>query len=490
MRIARPRREGGMSGRSTDCLRGVFAEGSVWMFMGLLVLAGLGGTNADARPQDRRGVLAPTERTTDDPRRIPRKPASGPGATLVLRGGRVFDSVSGGVRPASVVIQGNTISAVLAAGVEGWPADAQVIDVTGKTVMPGLIDMHVHLTYPDPDTPADEHASEGSGVLRGERNLRYYLESGFTSVRDMNGVLNAPYLLADWSAANAIPAPRVFTGGHIITGTGGHATERPVTPNHGPEFAWEVDGPDAWRAAVRKTFKQGASVIKIASHFSAEEVAAAVDEAHLLGLKVACDCETIYTTMAVKAGVDTIEHPLPRTDEAIAEMARRKVGAIPTLQVYQNVFDQSGGYYGSTSRRFSMSGQANFDVFKRMKAAGVVMGVGTDTIGGAHRFVPAMYIAELKWFVKGGYSIPEALKAATFTNAKLLDMDDKLGSLEKGKLADVIVVDGKPDENLDDLQRIDVVIKDGRLLVRSGQVVVPRHALVPLPRPAPPSDIR
>ncbi len=418
------------------------------------------------------------------------RPRTGPSSTIVLRGGRVFDAVGGGVRAASVVIEGNVITAVLPADATTWPADAQVIDVAGKTVMPGLIDIHVHLTYPDPDTPIDEQASEGSGTLRGARNLRYYLESGFTAVRDVNGVSKAPYLLAEWSAANAIPAPRVFTAGHIITGTGGHATERPVAPNHGPEFAWEADGPDAWRAAVRRTFKEGASVIKIASHFSADEVAAAVDEAHRLGLKVACDCETVYTAMAVRAGVDTIEHPLPRTDETIAEMAKRGIGAVPTLQVYQNVFDSSGGYYGSTSRRFSMNGQANFDIFKKMKAAGIVMGVGTDTIGGANRLIPNTYIAELKWFVKGGYSIAGALEAATITNAKLLDMDDKLGTLEAGKLADVIVVDGRPDENLDDLRKIDLVIKDGQVLVRSGQVVIPRHVPQPLSRPAPPADIR
>ena len=435
-------------------------------------------------------MLAPTERTTDDPRRIPLKKSSAPSHQIVLRGGRVFDAVSGDVRAASVVIEGNLIKAVLPPQVENWSADAQVIDVSGKTVMPGLIDAHVHLTYPDPNTPIDEQASEGAGVLRGERNLRYYLESGFTSVRDMNGVSKAPYLLSEWSAANAIPAPRVFTAGHIITGTGGHATERPVAPSHGPEFAWEVDGPDAWRAAVRRTFKEGASLIKIASHFAPEEVAAAVDEAHRLGLKVACDCETIYTAMAVQAGVDTIEHPLPRTDDTIAQMARHKTGAVPTLQVYQNVFDESGGYYGSTSRRFSMSSQSNFDVFKKMKAAGIVMGVGTDTIGGANRLIPNVYIAELKWFVKGGYSIPEALKAATITNARLLDMDDKLGSLEAGKLADVIVVDGKPDESLDDLQKIDLVMKDGRLLIRSGQLVTPRHVPEPLRKPAPPQDVR
>jgi imidazolonepropionase-like amidohydrolase len=408
----------------------------------------------------------------------------------VLRGGRVFDAVSGVARPGTVIIEGNTIRGVLAPQDQNWPADAQVIDVTGKTVMPGLIDIHVHLTYPDPGTPIDEQASEGAGVLRGQRNLRYYIESGFTSVRDMNGVSKAPYLLSEWSAANDIPAPRVFTAGHIITGTGGHATERPVTPNHGPEYAWEADGPDAWRAAVRRTFKEGASVIKIASHFSSAEVAAAVEEAHLLGLKVACDCETIYTAMAVQAGVDTIEHPLPRTDETIAQMAKHKTGAVPTLQVYQNVIEQSGGYYGSTSRRFSMTSQSNFDIFKKMKAAGITMGVGTDTIGAANRLIPNMYIAELKWFVKGGYSIPEALKAATITNAILLDMADKLGSLEAGKLADVIVVDGKPDENLDDLQRIDVVIKDGVVMVQAGLVVTPRHVPEPLRRPAPPQDVR
>ncbi len=458
--------------------------------IGVAALAGPKVAATGPAPQDRRTVLAPTERTTDDPRRIPIKPASSTTPAIVLRGGRVFDAVTGEVRAGSVVVEGNVITAVLPPGVERWPANAQVIDVAGKTVMPGLIDMHVHLTYPDPGTPIDEQASEGAGVLRGERNLRYYLESGFTAVRDMNGVSKAPYLLSEWSAAHEIPAPRVFTAGHIITGTGGHATERPVTPNHGPEYAWETDGPDGWRAAVRRTFKEGASVIKIASHFSAGEVAAAVDEAHLLGLKVACDCETIYTAMAVEAGVDTIEHPLPRTDETIAQMARRGTGAIPTLQVYQNVFDQSGGYFGSTSRRFSMTSQSNFDIFKKMKAAGIRMGIGTDTIGGAHRQIPNLYLAELKWFVKGGYSIPDALKAATITNAILLDMGDKLGSLEAGKLADLIVVDGKPDVNLDDLQRIDLVMKDGLLLVRSGQVVTPRHVPEPLRRPAPPQDVR
>lgn len=445
---------------------------------------------AQAPIHDRRPLIAPPTVTRDDPRRIPVRVRPGAGHQLVLQGGRIFDGVKAAAYPATLVIEGKTIKAVLPPDAHDWAADATVIDVAGQTVMPGMIDMHTHVTYPDAETPIDEQASEGAGVLRGVRNLRYFLESGFTSVRDLNGVLNAPYLLAEWSADDAIAAPRVFTAGHIITGTGGHATERPVTPSHGPAYAWEMNGADAWRAAVRETFKQGAGVIKLASHFAPDEVAAAVDEAHRLGLKVTCDCETIYTEMAVNAGVDMIEHPLPRTDATIAAMAKRRTAAIPTLQVYQNVLDTAGGFYGSTSRRFTMTSQQNFDQFRRMKAAGVVMGVGTDTIGRANSQVPNVYIAELKWFVKGGYTTSEALIAATRTNAQLLDMGDKLGTLEPGKLADVIVVDGRPDQNLDDLARIDRVIKNGRVWVESGQVVTPRHVAAPLAKPAPPDNVR
>jgi len=454
-------------------------------------LVGLAGPAAAQAPRnDRSAVLPLATPTTDDPQRIPKRPPPAPGRQTVLQGGRVFDGVRAVAYPATVVIEDRVIKAVLPPDRRDWAADAVVIDVTGRTVMPGLIDLHVHMTYPDSDTPLDEQDTEGSGVLRGARNLRWFLESGFTSVRDLGGVLNAPFQLAEWSAAGRIPAPRVFAAGHIITGTGGHATERPITPNHGPAYQWERDGPDAWRAAVRMAFKQGASVIKVASHFTAEEVAAAVDEAHTLGLPVTCDCETIYIDRAVAAGIDMIEHPLPRSDAAIAAMAKRKVASDPTLQVYQNVLDTAGGFYGSTSRRFVMTSQSNFDVFRKLKAAGIVMGVGTDSIGRVNQMTPNPYIAELKWFVKGGYTPAEALIAATRTNAGLLAMGDKLGSLEAGKLADVIVVEGRPDAVLDDLARIDHVFKDGRHWVAGGQVVIPRHVPAPLAKPSPPADTR
>ncbi|MBU0823800.1 MAG: creatininase family protein [Alphaproteobacteria bacterium] len=303
---------------------------------------------------DRHPFLGPDARTSEYPVRIPMKPVAETGPEFAIRGGRLFDAVSGGVRPATVVIQGNRIKAVLAPDATGWGADAKIIDAAGKTVMPGFIDMHTHVTYPDRASPFDEQGGEGVGTLRGQRNLRYFLAYGFTSVRDLNGVSNAPFLLSQWSAADMIPAPRVFAAGWIITGTGAHATERPVIPSHGPDYATEVDGPDAWRSMVSKAFKEGASVIKIASNFAPDEVRAGIEEAHLLGLKVSCDCETIYTEVAVDAGVDMIEHPLPRLGAAITKMAKKKIAAVPTLQVYQNLLDRADGFYGSNSPPFTV----------------------------------------------------------------------------------------------------------------------------------------
>jgi len=244
-----------------------------------------------------------------------------------------------------------------------------------------------------------------------------------------------------------------------------------------------ASGPDGWRDTVREQFSRGADLIKIGSHFSREEVRACVEEAHALGLKVACDAETFYIRWAVEAGVDSIEHPLPRTDETIRLMAEMNTAAVPTLIPYIYIFDSAGGYFGSTSRRFTFSKEANFEVLRRMMKAGIRLGVGTDLVADRFRYLPASYISELEQFVAAGYSIGEALVAATRTNAEILDMSDKLGTLEPGKLADVSVFDGRPDERLQDLSRVTHVIRDGYWVVKDGLVVVPRH--VPLPPPNP-----
>lgn len=451
---------------------------------GLLMAGLLGGlVVAQQKLQDRRAWLDPKTPTTDDPRRIPVPPGPrGPDGVLVLRNGRIFDGTGAPVREGTVVIRRNRIEKILPAGAAAdWPEDARVIDVAGKTVLPGLIDGHTHLDYAMPETPPGMETSEADAMLRAIERTRFFLECGITSIRDVGSLRNAPFRLKDWVAQNRVAAPRIFAAGAFITSTGGHGMEG-TDPDSRLVTSFRVaNGPDEWRLAVREQFARGADLIKIGSHFSLEEVRAAVEEAHSLGLRVGCDAETFYIQRAVEGGVDTIEHPLPRTDETIRLMAEKGTTAVPTLVPYIYIFDQMGGYFGSTSRRFTFSKEANLDVLRRMKRAGIKMGIGTDLVTDWYRYLPLPYITELKAFVEAGYTIPEALVAATKTNAEILDMADKLGTLEAGKLADVTVVEGKPDRNLEDLAKVDLVVRDGYLVVEGGRVVIPRHVPVTPP---------
>lgn len=433
------------------------------------------GVQAQDRAADRRRFLQPSSPTTDDPRRIlvgnaPR----GPDGAIVLVGGRVFDGTGAPIRELNVVIERNRVTRLVPPGAANWPAGARIIDVKGMTVMPGLIDLHTHLTDGQIATiPPALVGDMADGILRGTERLRFYIESGITTVRDV-GSLDGIFRLKEWVSQRRLTGPRIFAAGRLITGPGGHSAEGLGSAPDQGNFRI-ANGADDWRKAVREQFDRGADFIKITSHFSRDEVKAGVEEAHALGMKVTCDCETFYIEWAVDAGVDMIEHPLPRTDEVIQKMAAKGVASDPTLVPYQIIFDDDGGYYGSTSRRFTFGKEANLDVAKRLRKAGVTLGVGTDLISDWYRRLPGPYITELKNLVSLGLTVPEVLGIATKGNAALLDMDDKLGTLEPGKLADVLVVRGLPDQNLDDLAKVEWVIRDGEVVVQGGAALMPRR---------------
>ena len=431
---------------------------------------------AQAPRTERRRWLQPSTNVTDDPRRIP-VPAgfNVPEGSIVLRGGRVWDGTGAAARPATVVIQRNRIAAVLAAGATEWPADAKVIDVAGKTVMPGLIDLHTHIDYRMPGNSDVEAYQPAAGALRGVERLRYYIESGITTIRDVGSAGDTPFLLKRWVNEGRVVGPRIYAAGAIVTGKGGHGAEVDLEGSRPLASIREAAGPEDWREAVREQFRKGADVIKITSHFSPEEIKAAIDEAHDLGLKVTADAETFYIERAVRAGIDMIEHPLPRTDETIKLMAEKGTQSDPTLVPYILIFRQSGGYFGSTSRRFTFSQDANFALVKKLKDAGVTLGIGTDLVYDWYRMLPWPYHEEMRQFLAPGYTLPEVLGIATRVNAQLLDMGDRLGTLEVGKLADVLVVNGNPDQQLDDLSKVDIVIRDGRLQIQGGQLVMAKH---------------
>lgn len=440
---------------------------------------------AEVRLQDRRKYLDPNTPVSDDPRRVPVRPGPrGPDGSLVLRGGRVFDGTGAPAREATVVIERNKIAKILPPASADWPKDARVIDVSGKTVLPGLIDLHTHLTYQDSEQDFGHAISESDATLRAAEKLRYFLESGITSIRDVGSAGDIPFRLKEWVAQNRVPGPRIFAAGQFITAEGGHSTEN--TPDDLIRMSGATriaSGPDDWRQAVREQFHRGADLIKLGSHFTEAEVKAAVEEAHALGLKVTVDAETFYIQRAVEAGADTIEHPLPRSEETIQLMAKKGTAADPTLIPYLIIFDEWGGYFGSTSRRFAFSREANLDMLRRLRKAGIKCGIGTDLILHWYKYMPWPYITELKQVVAAGGTPREALVAATKANAEILDMDDRLGTLEAGKLADVLVVTGRPDENLDDLANVDTVIRDGNVVVQGGQTVIGRHTPLPMKTP-------
>jgi imidazolonepropionase-like amidohydrolase len=455
--------------------------------LGLFGLAVAGSACAGSEIFDRSPYFADGTRTSDDVQRVP-VPAgyNSPSGSIVLVGGRVFDGTGAAARPATVVIEGKRITAVLAPDANDWPEDAQVIDVTGKTVMPGLIDLHTHLTYVEQfGLPAKLSAeSVADATLRGLNRMKVYIQSGVTSVRDLASHGEVPFALKRWQAQGRIPGPRVFPAGQLITGRGGHGTEGfglRTYPDYDQAPVWEATGPDEWREAVRAQFKRGADVIKLGSHYSEAEVTAAIEEAHALGLPVTVDAETQYIGMAIKAGVDIIEHPLPRTDKALGSMARQGIASVPTLVPYKYIIRLSGGYYGSTSRRFTLTEETILDMLRDMKRRGIKIGVGTDLIVDWAKYLPTAYIDELKSLIEAGFTVPEALEAGTRVNAEILRMDDRLGTVAAGKLADVIVIDGKPDQNIDDLANVETVIVNGRMIVRDRHIFIQPHQAVPVP---------
>ncbi len=428
---------------------------------------------------NRTSYYSETTATSDDVQRLP-VPAEEveSGSRFVLVGGKVFDGSGSAPRNATVLVEGKRILAVLSNEARQWPSDTVVYDVTGKTVLPGLIDLHTHLSYIEevglPSELSDENQVDAT--LRALNRMQIYLRSGVTSVRDLASHGSVPFVLKRWQARGRIVGPRIFPAGQLIVGRGGHGTENfglTTAPDYPDAAVLEASGPDEWRDAVRRQFKWGADVIKLASHYSQEEINAAVEEAHALGLPVTVDAETRYIDMAIEAGVDTIEHPLPRSEEAIKLMAERGISSVPTLVPYQYIMRLSGGYYGSTSRRFTLNEETIAGMLKKLRRAGVKIGVGTDLVGDWSKYMPFAYIDELKNLMAAGFSEGEALSAATKINAEILRMDDRIGSIAPNMLADMIVVDGDPYEDIDSLAKIDLIFVNGRLVAKEGVILQP-----------------
>ncbi|MGH6924753.1 MAG: amidohydrolase family protein [Propylenella sp.] len=386
--------------------------------------------------------------------------------TVAVKGGTLIDGKAD--RPApnvAVVVEGDQISALRAEDSRGDQVDsgAEVIDATGKWVLPGLINMHVHfmmgqmLGRPKHIVQA---ANPNALAFFATRNALGYLARGWTTVRDMGGPHRIPTHFRDLIAQGVLPGPRVFACGQQIAVTGGHASY----------LSHEADGADAVRRAARVQLKDGADFVKVnASHdpepmpgeeqtrpeMSYEEIEAAFDVARAHGKRTACHCMgSIALKRVIDAGVDVISHGCYLNDVLAAQMAEKGVFLDPTLSAYgrqtMNPKLQRGEDWAERHRLLVKPLEASFRSAVKNKVRIVT---GTDTAG--------RYAEDVEMMRELGLDAMESIRACTKNAADALGVGDKLGTIEVGKTADIVVLGGDPLSDPYNLEKVELVIKEG-----------------------------
>ena len=362
----------------------------------------------------------------------------------------------------------------------------RVIDLKGKSLLPGLIDAHVHIGNIEVDFDQTASLSPAVYVHRATRNLEKAVELGFTTLRDAGGL--------DWSFRDAIEnnlinGPRLLLSVSFLTQTGGHADKRgvmrntPLPRNSLRIFPMICDGPDEVRKAGREVLRKGADQIKVMAsggvaspsdeidqwQYTIEELKSAVEVANAAGTYVMAHA---YNTTAIKncieAGIHSIEHGNLLDSETAHMIAEKEIYYVPTLSVYdvltKNIKQANINRF--VQKKLEYVSEAALNALRMACEAGVKIGSGSDLIG------PFQHHRGRELSLKAKVMTPmQAIVSATRTNAEMIGLLDKLGTIEKGKIADMIVVDGNPLEDLslfdNNGESISLVMKDGQILKNS-----------------------
>jgi imidazolonepropionase-like amidohydrolase len=403
------------------------------------------------------------------------------GAATLIHAGRVIDAVAD--RPLAertIVVDGGKITGI-ERGYRAASAGDKVVDLRTATVMPGWTDMHVHITQEyRRNNEIDAFRLDGPDVaINGVMYAQRTLLAGFTSVRDLGDRFLASLSLRDAINAGKVPGPRMYVAGKSIATTGGHAD---------PTNGWAdflggrpdaidgvVNGPVDAAQAVRQRYKDGSDVIKITAtggvlsiaknglnpQFTEEEIRAIVSTAKDYGFTVAAHAHGAEgMKRAVRAGVDSIEHGTFMDDETMALMKQKGTWYVPTISAGRWVGDKSKeeGFFPAIVRpKAALVGPQIQSTFGKAYKAGVRILFGTDTGVSAH----GDNALEFVYMVEAGMPAMEAIKSATIVPAKFLGVDDRLGTIEAGKLADIIAVPGDPLADINVVTRVNFVMKDG-----------------------------
>ena len=399
-------------------------------------------------------------------------------APVVIKAGRILDVRTGQYRTQqTILIDGGRIIAIgeIAAKL---PAGARIIDLGNRTVLPGLIDCHTHLTVaPNLIGPAALHMSVPREALLGARNARVTLEAGFTTVRNLGAHGYADVALRDAINAGDVPGPRMVASGPPLSITGGHFDQNFLAPQYQGPGDGVANGVVGVTVKVRENIKYGADVIKFMAtggvlsegddpaleQYTPEEMRAIVETAHGLGRKVAAHAHgALGIRNAVLAGADSIEHGTYIDEQCIRLMKEHGTYLVPTLYLL-DWFPEHSKELGMTpgvlekARVVMQSAGENIGAALR---AGVKVALGTDSAVYPH----GQNGHEFAAMVRRGLTPLQAIQAGTVNAADLLGWTDRVGTLEAGKFADLIAVDGDPLADVTVLERVAFVMKGGQVV--------------------------
>jgi imidazolonepropionase-like amidohydrolase len=391
---------------------------------------------------------------------------------VAYRAVRVFDGTSEGViEDGAVVVEDGGIASVGPA--RGLPPNTEAVDLGDVTLMPGLVDAHVHLVWDASAEPHEvvERESRALTVLRCANNAALHLRAGVTTVRDVGSTDGLAVEIGHAVELGILCGSRVVAAGRAIAMTGGH----------GWFLGREADGPDALRRAVREEIKAGASCIKLMAsggvyghaeepgspQLTVEEMRSGVEEAHKAGRKAAAHAYSVEAiNNALEAGVDSVEHGSFLDRETSERMREQGTYLVPTMSVYAAMAEKGPGL-GSPeyiTRKTAEVLEASGEAFRLALEVGVPLAAGTDcgAPGHPHGTLPE----ELRLMVEAGATPLQALRFGTSAAAELLGLGDEVGALEPGKRADLLAVTGDPTLDIQSLREVRLVLRDGVVVNR------------------------
>ncbi len=399
---------------------------------------------------------------------------------VAIKAGRVLDVRTGRmIDNALIIIEGDRIKAISPDAT--IPTGAEVVDLKDKTLLPGLIDCHTHLTFdPDGFGYSSLGISTAREALKGAKNARLTLEAGFTTVRNVGANGYSDTALRDAINAGEVAGPRIFASGPALGITGGHCDENllPFEFHHTSDGV--ADGVPGVMQKTREVIKYGADVIKFcstggvlsfgddpkASQYTLEEMKTIVAEAHRLGRKVAAHAHGgDGIKLAVTAGVDSIEHGSYIDDEAVKLMKERGTYLVPTLYLgewFLENYQRMGVPAPMAAKGKEVLPIARKNIARAFEQ-GVPVAFGTDSAVYPH----GLNAREFAVYVKLGMTPIRAIQSATVHASKLLGWEDRIGAVEPGKFADLIAVDGDPTKDVTELERVKFVMKGGVIVKRS-----------------------